>query len=266
MAFREAWFRNAALLLTGLTALSTAESNLLAQELASSRVPVLLAGEHPWRPEPPAGGVAMVPFPSPDAAARRAVWQRELAGAGLSVAEPVISRLAGQYRLGPARIAEAVTEVALVVPDSVPDALAVRGPAAVRARSGAAHAPGGPHLRLGRSGAAGRDPAAAARTDRPGAAPAASTRRVAVRAGPRPGARHVRAVRGTVRHRQDHGRGGDGGRTRARPVRDRPGHGGEQVHRRDREEPGADLHRGRAQPTPSCSSTRPTRCSASAPR
>jgi hypothetical protein len=132
VAFREAWFRNAALLLTGLTALSAAESKLLAQELASSRVPVLLAGEHPWRPEPSAGGVAMVPFPSPDAAARRAVWRRELAEAGLSVAEPVISHLAGQYRLGPARIAEAVTEVALVVPDSVPDALAV----AARRQSG----------------------------------------------------------------------------------------------------------------------------------
>jgi SpoVK/Ycf46/Vps4 family AAA+-type ATPase len=74
----------------------------------------------------------MVPFPSPDAAARRAVWRRELAEAGLSVAEPVISHLAGQYRLGPARIAEAVTEVALVVPDSVPDALA----AAARRQSG----------------------------------------------------------------------------------------------------------------------------------
>ena len=42
--------------------------------------------------------------------------------------------------------------------------------------------------------------------------------------------------------------------------------GGEQVHRRDREEPGAHLRRGRDVATPSSSSTRPTPSSASAPR
>ena len=41
---------------------------------------------------------------------------------------------------------------------------------------------------------------------------------------------------------------------------------GQQVHRRDREEPGAHLHRGARAATPSSSSTRPTRSSASAPR
>ena len=56
------------------------------------------------------------------------------------------------------------------------------------------------------------------------------------------------------------------GDARPGPVPDRPVRRGQQVHRRDREEPGADLRRGRAAATRSCSSTRRTRCSASAPR
>ena len=46
----------------------------------------------------------------------------------------------------------------------------------------------------------------------------------------------------------------------------RPVAGRVEVHRRDREEPGRRLRPGRAPATGSCSSTRPTRCSASAPR
>ena len=47
-----------------------------------------------------------------------------------------------------------------------------------------------------------------------------------------------RAVRRPARHRQDHGRRGGRRRARPGPVQDRPVRGGQQVHRRDREEPG----------------------------
>ena len=50
---------------------------------------------------------------------------------------------------------------------------------------------------------------------------------------------------GAIRNRQDDGRRDHGGRARPRPVPDRPGRRGQQVHRRDGEEPGSHLRRGR---------------------
>ena len=79
-------------------------------------------------------------------------------------------------------------------------------------------------------------------------------------------ARAGRAVLRPVGHRQDDGRRDHRRRARPRPVQARPVGGREQVHRRDREEPRAGLRRRRAPATWCCSSTRPTRCSASAPR
>jgi hypothetical protein len=67
VAFRESWFRGTALLLTGVTDLPADDDTALARAMADSRVPVFLAGEKPWRPDPPAGGTAVVPFPSPTA-------------------------------------------------------------------------------------------------------------------------------------------------------------------------------------------------------
>ena len=60
---------------------------------------------------------------------------------------------------------------------------------------------------------------------------------------PRP--RGERAVRRAAGHRQDHGRRGHRGRARAGPLHDRPRRGGQQVHRRDGEEPRAGVRRGR---------------------
>ena len=85
-----------------------------------------------------------------------------------------------------------------------------------------------------------------------------------MRPGRRPRARHHRALRRRVRHRQDDGRRGARRRARPRPVRGRPRHGRGQVRRRDREEPRPDLRRGRRASTACSSSTRPTRSSASA--
>ena len=56
--------------------------------------------------------------------------------------------------------------------------------------------------------------------------------------------RDHRAVRRRLRHRQDDVGRGAGGRPRLRRLRHRPVDGRRQVHRRDREEPGPDLHRG----------------------
>ena len=78
--------------------------------------------------------------------------------------------------------------------------------------------------------------------------------------------RHLRAVRRPQRHRQDDGGRSAGQRAAAGPLPHRPQPGGEQVHRRDREEPAAALRRGRGAAAPSCSSTRRTPCSASAAR
>ena len=55
------------------------------------------------------------------------------------------------------------------------------------------------------------------------------------------------AVRRRQRHRQDHGRRGDRQRARPRPLPHRPVGGGQQVHRRDREEPAPALRRRRGQ-------------------
>ena len=80
------------------------------------------------------------------------------------------------------------------------------------------------------------------------------------------GPRHQRAVRRPERHRQDDGRRGARQRAAARPLPHRPVGGGEQVHRRDREEPAPAVRRGRGRRRDPASSTRPTRCSASAAR
>ena len=147
----------------------------------------------------------------------------------------------------------------------------------------------GPGRRAGEPAAAGRRSprrarrarARAARVGRPGAArraevPAARARRAVPAAADRvrrvglpgdPVQRRRRAVRRAVR-----------APARRWPPRSSPRElgldlykvdlsvGGQQVHRRDREEPRTHLHRGRRPATSCSSSTRPTRCSASGPR
>ena len=75
-----------------------------------------------------------------------------------------------------------------------------------------------------------------------------------------------RAVLRPAGHREDHGRRGPRRGAAPGPLPDRPLRGRLQVGRRDREEPGRRLRRGRARAARCCSSTRPTRSSASAPR
>ena len=88
--------------------------------------------------------------------------------------------------------------------------------------------------------AARRSPARSATARRSTSAGASATRTLA-----RP--RRHRAVRRRERHRQDAGRRGARRRARARPLPDRPRGGGEQVHRRDREEPAPAVRRRRGE-------------------
>ena len=75
---------------------------------------------------------------------------------------------------------------------------------------------------------------------------------------PTPSAGLVALFAGAVRHGQDDGRRGHRRRARPRSVQHRSVGDRQQVHRRDGEEPGADLRRGRRRATPCCSSTRRT--------
>ena len=101
---------------------------------------------------------------------------------------------------------------------------------------------------------------------RPGALPPGRLRPVGLPRADEPRAGHRGAVRRRERHRQDDGRGGHRQRAAARPLPHRPRRGGEQVHRRDGEEPAQRSSTPPRTAAPSCSSTRPTRSSASAAR
>jgi MoxR-like ATPase len=119
VGFREAWFRGSAILLTGCDSLRDesgrgAHERLL-EEVAGSRVLTMLAGREAWAlsghlPDRPTG-VAVVPFPVPDAATRRQSWEQALSAAGVDVEPEVVTTLAAQYRLTASHIAEAAASV-----------------------------------------------------------------------------------------------------------------------------------------------------------
>ncbi|MGW0809091.1 ATP-binding protein [Nonomuraea sp. NPDC002799] len=106
VAFREAWLQGCAILVLGLEELPP-EPGLtacLAREVAGARTLTVLCGRRPT-----GGAVVVVPFPEPSADLRRHYWQRELTAAGLVPDEEMVERLAGQYRLKAAGVAEAVS-------------------------------------------------------------------------------------------------------------------------------------------------------------
>ena len=152
--------------------------------------------------------------------------------------------LATRYRLTPGQIDDAVTMAAAASADDPEGATGESLAAAARAQSG------GDLASLARrvepvhrwaelvlpGGLAGPAP----RAVRPGGRRVTSSSTSgasAERLVAGPGGQ--RAVRRPVGHRQDHGRRDRRRRARARPVQDRPGRGGQQVHRGDREEPRA---------------------------
>ena len=197
-----------------------------------------------------------------------------LAGSRLNGRVPPadVADLAARYRLGRRRWRSAVAAAAASARAGVaPAARGRRLPrGGARRRDAAARRPRAARraaLRLGRHRPAAGRPGAAARAVRPGApsgdrARAAGASAASTLAGPASRALFA----GQPGTGQDDGGRDRRRRARPRPVPDRPVGGRQQVHRRDREEPGADLPRGRPAATRCCSSTRPTRCSASAPR
>jgi SpoVK/Ycf46/Vps4 family AAA+-type ATPase len=108
-AWRDAWFRDMAILVEGLDA-QTGDRlrDAVTAEVARSRVLTFLTGRDPWIPavrdgDPPTG-VVSVPFPLPAAPIRLQAWREALDG---SADGPVLEALAGQYRLDGPHIREA---------------------------------------------------------------------------------------------------------------------------------------------------------------
>jgi hypothetical protein len=119
VAFREAWFRGSAILLTGYDSLREesrrAAHERLLEEVSTSRVLTMVAGREAWAPsghvlDRPTG-VVVVPFPVPDVATRRHSWQQALTAAGLDVDADVVVTLAAHHRLTASQVAEAVASV-----------------------------------------------------------------------------------------------------------------------------------------------------------
>jgi hypothetical protein len=108
--FREAWFRGAALFITGIEQLRDeprARARLHA-DLAGAPGLVILAGETPWRFEGDrATGVVSIPFPMPAADERRALWSEHFAELEIAVDRPTLDTLAANFRSTADRIADA---------------------------------------------------------------------------------------------------------------------------------------------------------------
>jgi ATPase family associated with various cellular activities (AAA) len=119
IAFREAWFRRSAIFLTGTDTWRDASErgahDRLLEEISTSRVLTMLAGQEAWAPSGPVldrpTGVVVVPFPIPDVATRRESWERSLSAAGIDVDDDVVAMLAEHQRLTTSQIDEAVVSV-----------------------------------------------------------------------------------------------------------------------------------------------------------
>jgi AAA+ superfamily predicted ATPase len=114
---RETRLQDAVLFLGDLDALRAPDHNagleLLLRELDAHAGIVILAGASSFAPTRTAGrrplaGLVTVPFPLPDAAARRACWTSRLDEAGVATSAETIDALGGRFRLTPGQIADAV--------------------------------------------------------------------------------------------------------------------------------------------------------------
>ena len=123
-----------------------------------------------------------------------------------------------------------------------------------------------PARELGRRRAARRHPRLAARAHRARPPPPHGLEHWGFDTSMTTVARHHRAVLRAARHRQDDGRRRDRARARPRALPGRLSRDHVEVDRRDREEPRRAVRRRRGRPGRCSCSTRPTRCSPSAPR
>ncbi|MEZ4496548.1 MAG: hypothetical protein R2845_07175 [Thermomicrobiales bacterium] len=114
--FREARFRDAVLLLTGVDHLDdeAAARDRLDDELASSRGITILASDKPLRAGKRPLGIVSVPFPMPPAAVRQSLWTDRFAEAGVHIEGATIEALADSFRLD----ADAMDDIALTLANS----------------------------------------------------------------------------------------------------------------------------------------------------
>lgn len=126
LVLREGWLTDSFVYFDDVDPLTAADAGLsrrlLLDALESNPLPVILAGSLPC----PADGVLLpVDFPTPDFQTRRAIWQAELARAGVAIRPEVIEALAGHYYLLAGQIAQAVTLAARQAASASPESAAL---------------------------------------------------------------------------------------------------------------------------------------------
>ena len=203
-----------------------------------------------WRPLSPAAvrsgrSLIAVEVAPPGPVRRRELWGL-VAGGGPAADDDWLDRLTEQFRVGPVEIRRAAEAAGRLAdpPLSARDLWRA-------CRVNAAGDLDDLALRL-EPGAAWDDLVLPAESEQalprdrgPGGQPDQGLRTLGVRGQAAPGPGHQRAVLRAQRDRQDHGRRGAGRRPGPRPVPDRPVRRGQQVHRRDREEPPPGVRRRR---------------------
>ncbi|MFE6806660.1 AAA family ATPase [Streptomyces sp. NPDC057681] len=114
LAFREASLLGALLRIDDVESIrlqpddQDVRERMLGDLLAEHDAPVVVEGEQDWKPlTQHALGFVPVPVARCDFAARQALWERELAAQGVSVAPTDLHDVAARFRLGPDQIAEA---------------------------------------------------------------------------------------------------------------------------------------------------------------
>jgi winged helix domain-containing protein len=113
LLFREAWFQGAVLYLYNLDELTSDQRSrpraALMKGLVEQRAFTLLSGAGPWVSvgETP-NRVVVLPISAPRLTARRSSWQKQLAIEGITLDEHDLVGLAGRFRVSSSQIAQAV--------------------------------------------------------------------------------------------------------------------------------------------------------------
>jgi AAA+ superfamily predicted ATPase len=109
-ASREATLHGGVLFLDDVDALTAhpGARRVLRRRLAAHPGCAILAGTAAWASGGPPLGVVEIAFSQPAFDVRRRSWARSLAEAGVATPDETVDALAGRFRIGPARIADAV--------------------------------------------------------------------------------------------------------------------------------------------------------------
>ncbi len=128
---REAWLGDAVLYIEGIEALPAAgmqvELERLLEAIDQDAGVVIIATSPAWSlPSHRLTDARVIDFVLPDAAQRRALWQRELAARGLRLDEQSLRALANRFRMNPLQIARSVRAAEIAArgrdADAAPDA------------------------------------------------------------------------------------------------------------------------------------------------